>query len=189
MASPPDRSRASCLTALRDWEEIRGRNWLALAIALIPIMFSYFSYAAAFVPEHAGAPPTLNTGLLAIALAIAPFAFVVAGFVSKNPAAPRRVLTAMGLLIVLGLTLGWLAPVLGAASGFGVGVALTLNMPEFDGQLRRRLFGVGAATAYTFLLLVLATPAGVFTGALLPPLMIGFADEYGAWLTRRAATP
>jgi hypothetical protein len=30
-------------------------------------------------------------------------------------------------------------------------------------------------------LLVVATPAGVFTGGLLPLLMLGFADEYTAW--------
>jgi hypothetical protein len=152
-------------------------------------MFSYFSFAAAFVPAQAEATPTLDTGLLAISLAIAPLVFVVAGFVSRNPSAPRRVLTALGLLVAVGLTVGWLAPVLGAASGFGVGVALTLNMPEFSLQLRRRLIGVGVAIVYTFFLLLLATPAGVFTGALLPPLMIGFADEYGAWVTRREVRP
>jgi len=28
---------------------------------------------------------------------------------------------------------------------------------------------------------VVATPAGIFTGGLLPLLMLGFADEYAAW--------
>lgn len=159
---------------------------MALAIGLIPIMFSYFTYAAAFVSEPGQPELSLDTGLLAIALAIAPVGFVVVGFISKNPSAPRRILWSMGLFLVVGLTLGWLAPVLGVAAGFGAGVALTLNMPEFPNQLRRRFLGVAFAIAYMFLLLVLATPAGVLTGAILPPLMVGFADEYGAWQTRRS---
>jgi hypothetical protein len=159
---------------------------MALAIGIIPIMFSYFTYAAAFVSEAAQPELSLDTGLLAIALALAPVGFVVVGFVSKNPSAPRRILWSMGLFLVVGLTLGWLAPVLGAAGGFGAGVALTLNMPDFPHQLRRRFLGVAFAMAYMFLLLVVATPAGVLTGAILPPLMVGFADEYGAWQTRRS---
>lgn len=148
-------------------------------------MFSYFSYASAFVPRSGESGPTIDLGLLAIALALAPLAFIVVGFVSKNPDTPRLVLRSMALLVVLGLSLGWLAPVLGAAAGFGAGFALTLNMPEFPNQLRRRFLGVGFAIAYMFVLLLVATPAGVVTGAVLPPLMVGFADEYGAWLAKR----
>lgn len=158
---------------------------MALAIGLIPIMFSYFTYAAAFVPEPGSEELSLDTGLVAIALAIAPLGFVVVGFVSKNAGAPRRILWSMGLFLVVGLTLGWLNPILGAAGGFGTGVALTLNMPEFPNQLRRRFLGVVFAIFYMFVLLVVATPAGVLTGAILPALMVGFADEYGAWVTRR----
>lgn len=159
---------------------------MALAIGLIPIMFSYFTYGAAFVGEPGQTELSLDTGLLAIALAIAPIGFIVVGFVSKNPNAPRRVLWSMGLFLVVGLALGYLNPLLGAAGGFGAGVALTLDMPEFPNQLRRRFLGVTFAVAYMFLLLVAATPAGVLTGAILPALMVGFADEYGAWLTRRS---
>jgi hypothetical protein len=148
-------------------------------------MFSYFSYASAFVPRAGESGPTIDLGLLAIALALAPVAFIVVGFASKNPDTPRLVLRSMGLLVVLGLSLGWLSPVLGAAAGFGAGFALTLNMPEFPNQLRRRFLGVGFAIAYMFVLLLVATPAGVLTGAVLPPLMVGFADEYGAWRVRR----
>lgn len=157
---------------------------MALAIGLIPILFSYFSYAAAFVAGPGEIEPSIDLGLVAIGLALAPVGFIVIGFVSRNPRAPRMVLWSMGLLVVLGLTLGYLNPILGAAGGFGAGAALTLNPPNIPDQLRRRLIGVGFAIAYMFLLLVVATPAGVLTGAVLPPLMVGFADEYGAWRTR-----
>lgn len=93
----------------------------------------------------------------------------------------------MGWLLGLGLAVGLVSPVLGAAAGFGVGIALTLNLPDLENQLRRRLVGVGFALAYMLVMLLVLTPAGVFAGAILPGLMVGFADEYGAW--RASRTP
>lgn len=93
----------------------------------------------------------------------------------------------MGLLLALGLAFGLLSPIIGAAAGYGVGIAVTLNMPEFEGQLRRRLVGVGFALAYMSVMLVFIPPAGVLAGALLPGIMVGFADEYGAWRESKAS--
>jgi hypothetical protein len=52
-----------------------------------------------------------------------------------------------------------------------------------------RLWSVAFIVAYVLFLLAVATPAGVFSGGLLPLLMLGFADEYSAWreAQRRAA--
>ncbi|HJU82286.1 MAG TPA: hypothetical protein VJ796_11155 [Acidimicrobiia bacterium] len=152
-------------------------------------MFSYFPYAAAFI-EPGATEPTLDAGLVGIALAVAPLVFVVVGFVSRNADAPRRILLAMGLLIGLGLAIGLIAPVLGAAAGFGVGVAICLRMPDIPDQMRRRLIAVSLATLYTMTLLFIAPSAGVTTGAVVPILVVGFADEYGAWrYSRRAKEP
>lgn len=148
-------------------------------------MFSYFPYAAAFVRAEGEAGLTVDAGLIAIALALAPLVFVVVGLVSRNPRTPKRTLWSMGLLILIGLFLGLVDPVLGAAAGFGVGIALTLKLPDIPGQMRRRMYGVGFAVAYTLLLLLFLTPAGVLTGAVFPTLMVGFADEYGAWKQSR----
>lgn len=123
--------------------------------------------------------------LTGIAVGIAPFAFVAVGFISHNHRAPKRVLRAMGLLVALGLIGGLFSPILGAAAGFGVGTALTLNEPDVADILRNRLIAVGFAVAYTLLLLLLATPAGVMTGALLPPIIIGLADEFTVWRTSK----
>lgn len=123
----------------------------------------------------------IDAGLLAIALALAPLVFVVVGLVSRNPGTPKRVLQSMGLLILLGLGLGLLSPVLGAAAGFGVGIALTLHPLGIEGQLKRRLVAVALAVVYTFAMLVFIPPGGVLAGAILPALMVGFADEYAAW--------
>jgi len=158
---------------------MRGRNWLALALGTVVGMFSYFPYAAAFIDGEEGV--VVDPGLLGVALVVAPFVFVVVGLVSRNTRGPRQILLAMGLLLGLGLSLGLISPVLGASAGFGVGVAITLKRPDIPDQLRRRLIAVTFAVVYTTLLLFIAPPAGVVTGAVVPILMIGFADEYGAW--------
>lgn len=144
-------------------------------------MFSYFPFAAAFIDPGNDEGVVVDPGLVGIALVVAPFVFVVVGLVSRNPRAPLRVLLAMGLLLVLGLAVGLISPVLGASAGFGVGVAICLRLPDIPDQMRRRLIAVALAVLYTMLLLFVAPPAGVLTGALVPILLIGFADEYGAW--------
>jgi hypothetical protein len=108
--------------------------------------------------------------------------------VSKRRDLLKRVLTATGLLVVIGLGLGLLNPIAGAAAGFGVGIALTLNMPYIDGQLARRLIAVALAVAYMVILLLFIPPAGLLAGALLPGLAVGFADEYGTWRVARKPT-
>ena len=149
------------------------------------MMFSYFPYAAAFATPE-GEPNRIDVGLLGIGFVVAPFVFVTVGFVSRNPRAPTRVLQSMGLLVPVALAVGLLSPVLGAAAAFGVGGTLCLNPPEWAGVIGRRLWATGFTVVYVLFLLVVATPAGVFAGGLLPLLMLGFADEYGAW---RAAQP
>lgn len=150
-------------------------------MGVIVLQFSYFPYAAAFIPREGETGPVIDAGLVAIALALAPLAFIAVGFISRNPRTPMQVLKSMGWLLVLGLAFGLVSPVLGAAAGFGVGIALTLNFGDLEHQLRRRLVGVGLAIAYMLVMLLVLTPAGVFAGAILPGLMVGFADEYGAW--------
>jgi MFS family permease len=165
-------------------DEFRKRNWFAIALATIAMMFSYFAYAAAFVgtdDESEG----IFVPFVLLGLALAPFVFVILAFVSHNTDGPRRVLWAMGLLLVVGLTYGLLAPVLGATAGFAVGGAITLNQPPVESVLGWRLAATGFTVFYTLILLVAITPAGVFTGGLLPLLMLGFADEYAVWRAAR----
>lgn len=168
----------------------RWRNWLALALGMIVGLFSYFSYAAAFVEPEGGGDTIVDGGLVAISLAIAPFVFIVIAVVSRNARGGKMVLLSMGLLIALGLAVGLVSPVLGAAAGFGVGTALSLNLPDIPDQMRRRIVAVLLALAYTtFLLLFVSVPAGVLSGAVIPIMMVGFADEYGAWRWARKTDP
>ena len=156
---------------------------MAIAMATVVMMFSYFPYAAAFArPEETG---TIDGGLVAVALAVAPFVFIVLAFVSKNPTAPRKVLQAMGLLLGFGLAVGLLSPVLGAATGLGAGAVLCLSPPDVPNVLKWRLAATALMVVYTFGLLVTITPSGVFSGGLLPLMMVGFADEYAVWAHRK----
>jgi hypothetical protein len=161
-------------------ETIRRWNWLAIALATVMMAFSYFTYAAAFIGTEDD-PSSISPQLLGVGLALAPFVFVILGFVSRNHETPRRVPMAMGLLLGIGLAVGLLAPALGASAGFAAGGAITLNPPPVAGVERWRALAVLVTTVYLFVLLIAVTPAGVFTGGLLPLMMLGFADEYAIW--------
>ena len=115
---------------------LRGRNWLALTLGTVVLMFSYFAYAAAF--RSVEGQPTIDAQLVGIAVLIAPFVFVVVVLVPRNPR-PKLVLWAMLLLVLIALPVGLLAPILGASAGFGVGIALVLAQPDVNNVLRRRI--------------------------------------------------
>ncbi len=146
---------------------------MAISVATVAMMFSYFPYATAFAGSD-----SIDGGLVAIALAVAPLVFVLLAFVSRNPKAPRRVLEAMVILLGVGFTVGLFAPVLGAAAGFGAGAAICLAPPDVPNVAKWRMSAVIFMTFYTLLLLLFVTPAGVFSGGLLPLMIVGFADEY-----------
>jgi hypothetical protein len=167
-------------------DELKRRNWLAIALATIVMIFSYFPYASSFTTPPGG-ELEIDPALVAIGLVLAPFVFVTLAFVSRNPKAPKRVLQSMVLLLGLGFTIGMLAPVLGATAAFAAGAVLCLNPPRADGVYKWRIGASVLTVVYTFILLVTATPAGVFSGGLLPLLMVGFADEFSTWAYARNA--
>jgi energy-coupling factor transporter transmembrane protein EcfT len=170
--------------SLRD--ELKRRNWLAIAVATVVMVFSYFPYASSFT-SLPGGEVEINPALVGIGFVIAPFVFITLGFVSRNPKAPKRVLQSMVLLLGMGFTIGLLAPVLGATAAFAGGAVLCLNPPRADNVYKWRMGAATLTVVYTFVLLVTATPAGVFSGGLLPLLMVGFADEYSTWAYGRRA--
>lgn len=167
-------------------EKLRKRNWMAISFATIVMMVSYFSYAAGFAGTEDD-PDAINPTAIAFGLALAPFVFIVLALVSGNFSGFRRVIGAMGLLLVAGFGFGLLSPVLGAAVGFALGGSVTLHEPAAHRVLTWRLWSVALTLVYTFVLLVAVTPAGVFTGGVLPLVLLGFADEYAVWRSERDA--
>jgi hypothetical protein len=168
-------------------EAVRRSNWIAISVATPLMMFSTFAYAAAFTGGDEADGWFFDLRLAFVGLAVAPFVFVALGFLSRNPHAPKRVLQAMGLLLVVGLPVGLLDPLVGAATGFGLGGAMVLNRPAVERVVYWRLAAVVFTFVYVFVLIVAIPPAGVFTGAVLPLIMIGVADEYAAWSAERSS--
>lgn len=168
---------------MADTTALRRRNWIAIVASTIVMSFSYFVYGAAFVEDDTG--DRIDGNLVAIALVVAPFVFIVLAFVSRNLQGPPQVLRALLLLLAIGLAVGLLDPLLGAACGFAAGGALTLRRLPVE----RLMWWRGASVVFTFLytlaMFVVATPAGVLAGGLLPLVMIGFADEYAVWTEHR----
>ena len=150
------------------------------------LLFSYVAYAGAFVVSGDGAGFDTDPGLVVIALAMVPLVFIAVAFISRNPRARGRVLQSVGLLLVIGLVAGLISPIVGAAAGYGAGIAVSLHPVNVEGCLRRRLIGVVLALIYMSALLVFIPAAGLIAGAIVPGLMVGFADEYSVW--RESAT-
>ncbi len=161
-------------------DELRRRNWIAIGVATVLMMFSTLSYAAAFADDGSDANE-VDGSLVALGAAMVPFVFIALGFISRNPQAPRRVLQAMGLLVLIALSVGLIDPLLGASSGFAFGGALVLNRPDVERVMLWRLGAASLSTVYVLFLLVAIPAAGVFSASVLPLLLLGFADEYAAW--------
>lgn len=167
-------------------DELKRRNWLAIALGTVVMIFSYFPYASSFTTLPNG-DVDINPALVGVGLVVAPFVFVTLAFVSRNPKAPKRVLQSMILLVGLGFSVGLLAPVLGATAAFASGAVLCLNPPRAANVYKWRIGAAVLTVVYVFILLITATPAGVFSGGLLPLLMVGFADEYSTWAYAKRA--
>jgi hypothetical protein len=123
-------------------------------------------------------------------LALAPFVFVIVAFISRNPIELRS-----GSSIAMGsvasgwvFALGLISPrSWGRRRASEAGFALTLNPLDVDKLMRNRLLAVLFASVYMLVLLLIAEPAaGVMTGALLPPMLVGLADEYTVWAASRS---
>jgi hypothetical protein len=144
------------------------------------MMVSLLSYAAAFAGDEATGDE-VEPALIAVGLALAPFVFIIVGFVSQNARAPKQILMAMLLLLVIGLGIGFVDPLLGAATGFAAGGAVTLRRPPVERVMTWRVGAVIFTCLYLLVLFVIVPPAAVLTAVVIPLVLIGFADEYATW--------
>lgn len=155
------------------------RKWAAIAAATFVMLLSYWAIVFSFV---AGAADEENVeggfGPFAFGLAMAPFAFMVLSFGSKNRSAATAVLKAMGLLVVVGAGMVVLTNlVTGLVLAFGAGGMVCLRAEE-EHSTRIRLGFLAAAALYVFVLLAIVPAAGVLTGGVTPFLILGIADGY-----------
>ena len=158
----------------------RGR-WFALSVATVVLQFAYWPIVSSMVVTGSG----LEDGLW-LGLGVTPLVFLVLAFLSRNPRAPTASLAAMGMFLVVGLSVGLASIVLGLAAGFGAGTVVALRREPDQHPLKARWIAVAAASAYLLVLLGLSTlldGAGEFammSGAFIPLAVVGIADEVSA---------
>ena len=115
---------------------------------------------------------------IALGLALIPFVFLALAFMSEHPRAPVAVLKAMGLSLLVGITVSALAAdaVTGIVAGVGAGgvVALRADMAH---NWKSRAVGVLIAALYTFVLVRLAGPIVLLPAPVFPLTAIGIADH------------
>jgi hypothetical protein len=88
------------------------------------------------------------------------------------------------LFLAVALTVGLLDPVLGAATGFAAGGAVTLRRPQAGRVTAWRVGAVFFTAAYLLVLLLIVPPGGVFAASVVPLGMIGAADEYAIYTSQ-----
>jgi hypothetical protein len=144
-----------------------------LTTALMIVVYAMFIYSLA---AASGDEVIFAGGLLGIGLGLVPGVFAIAAFVSQNPSAVKATLKATGLW-VLAVAIFFFDLPTGLVAGFGAGgvVAFRLNKTN---SYRIRAVAVALCTLYTFVILRISPQLGLFAGAALPFIVIGFADMY-----------
>ena len=161
------------------------RKWFAITIATVATLISYSFILFAFVAgstEDGGNPGPA----LALGLALVPFVFLLAAFMTRNRAAAGSVLKAMGLFLLVGISVGALDIVSGLVAGFGAGAVVTVRSDEPHTRLSRSV-AVLLAVVYTFVLVRFVQEAALIAAAILPFLAVGMADSFTEWRAARAA--
>jgi hypothetical protein len=160
------------------------RKWRAITIAtlvLVPAFWSMMAGLVALATDDADAaePAGLNSAAaVAFGLAVVPFVFVVLAFMSEHPRAPRAVLQAMGLSLLVGVlvTSFFGDPVTGVVAGVGAGGVAALRM-DADHSVRDRVIAVLAASAYTLALVHTVGGLALLPAPIFPFTAIGIADH------------
>lgn len=139
--------------------------------------FSYLSLVRGFVAAAEGLGQETVAPAFFFGMATVPLAFIALAFISRHRSAPMAVLGAMGLFLVVGLAVGLLTPALGIVGGFSAGAVLALRRDD-DHRLGIRILAAVLAVVYTLIVMMISVPLGVFTGAFMPFIAVGFADQY-----------
>jgi hypothetical protein len=165
------------------------RKWLVITIATILLVPAFWALLAGLVADAVDtAEEPAAPGALALGLAILPFVFMTLAFGSGHRRAPGAVLKAMGLCLVVGLTVSALAMdgVTGIIAGVGAGGVVALRADE-DHSRRYRILAVVAATLYTFVLVRTVGAMALLPAPVLPLTGIGVADHLSERAADRAA--
>lgn len=166
------------------------RKWRAITLATLLLAPAYWSIlvglVSLIVDDPAGAP---NAGLfIAFGLCLIPFVFLALAFLSEHPRAPRAVVGAMVLALLVGIPVSAVAAdaVTGFVAGIGAGGVVALRA-DLGHSWKARALGVLVATVYTFLMIRLAGDLVLIVAPALPFTAIGVADHLSERRRERAA--
>lgn len=156
------------------------RKWRAITIATLLLVPAFWALLAGLVAGATNSKVNAPNpaAALALGLALIPFVFVALAFMSEHPRAPRAVLQAMGLALVVGLAVSVLAQdgVTGIVAGVGAGGVVALRSDRGH-TWRSRAVAVFLAVAYTFILIRFAGAIALLAAPILPLTGIGVADH------------
>ena len=156
------------------------RKWRAILLATLVLVVAYWAMLVGlvmFASDDPGDGPQA-AAVLTFGLALIPFVFIVLAFSSGHPRAPGAVVKAMGLALLVGIPVSALAAdaVTGIVAGVGAGGIVALRADE-DHNWRARAIAVGAASAYTFVLVRTLGELALLPAPIFPFTGIGIADH------------
>lgn len=155
------------------------RTWLALTFASVVSATSTIAVVVAWVTGSSETGQQAG-GLLALGLAIAPFAFLVLAYGSKHPSPAAATVLAMLLSLVVAVLMLAIARdiVTGMVAGYASGATIALRFESARHSRVGRWIAVALVTLYVFVLLRTVQEAGIFAGPLLPMFAVGVADIF-----------
>jgi len=174
---------------LTEREVTARRTWLALTLASVVSATSTIAVVVAWVSGNSENAQQAG-GLLALGVAIAPFAFLVLAYGSKHPSPAAATVLAMLLSLTVAVPVLALAQdvVTGMVAGYASGATIALRFePEFHSRVGRWI-AVALVTLYVFVLLRTVQEAGLFAGPVLPMFAVGVADLFTERHRRMAAS-
>jgi hypothetical protein len=165
------------------------RKWRAILVSTLVLVPAFWSLLAGLVAVASDDPDAPNPGpAMAFGLSLIPFVFVVLAFMSEHPRPAGAVLRAMGLALVVGITVSALAQdaVTGIVAGVGAGGVAALRRDP-DSTTRSRVLAVAVAALYTFVLVRMAGGLALLPAPIFPFTAIGVADHLAERAAERAA--
>ena len=159
-------------------------KWRSITMATLVLVPAYWFVLAGVVsaaskrgPGPAAAP------FIAFGLCLIPFVFVVLAFTSGHPRAAGAVVRAMGMTLLVGITVSALVPdaVTGFVAGVGAGGVVALRP---DGYIwKNRALAIAVCAVWVALTVRVVPEAALLLAPVLPFTSIGVADH----LTERRA--
>ncbi len=163
------------------------KKWRAITVAtvlLVPGFWSMLAGLVALASDDVEGGPDPGPAI-ALGFALLPFVFVALAFLSLHRSAPIAVLKAMGLSLVVGLTVSGIAgdAVTGMVAGVGAGGVAALRAEPYH-RWKVRAAAVAFASLYTMVLVRVAGDIVLLSAPILPLTAIGLADHYVEWRAR-----